>query len=335
MSDEGGDGLLLIAGPPARGEDDELDTVEDHLVRLDPAGARVGAVLRDTYDQLLDGRRSGRWDYRDLRKTEKIHMGTLVEINLHREFDFDDGDATDYKIAGVEVDCKFSQRVGGWEVGPELVGKICLVLWADDLKGEWRAGLVRMTQDRLRAGMNRDAKRTLNQLGREKVRWLWKEADRLPSNVLLHMEPGKRERIMNARAQRGDRHGQARLFQLCREWHDKVITRATVETVGWGLDDPLKRMRSNGGARDALRDEGLLVLGHQDNDPAVIAALGLPQPKKGQFVVTRVVPAESGVQPAAEISGKRWRCAKESDPIVAAPVVPRKPVAIQKRGGID
>lgn len=325
MIDEIGEDLLLIAGPPARGDDPELDAVEDHLLGLDPVGARVATVIRDTYDQLLDGRRSGRWDYRTLRKTEKIHMGTLVEINLHREFEFADGDATDYRIAGVEVDCKFSQKVGGWEVGPELIGKICLVLWADDLKGEWRAGLVRMTEDRLRTGTNRDAKRTLNVRGKESVRWLWRDAGRLPVNVLLHMEPGKRERIMGAQARRGPRHGQARLFQLCRELHDQVITRATVETVGWGLDDPLKRMRSNGGAREALRKEGQLVLGHQDNDPAVVAALGLPQPKKGQFVVTRVAPAEpGGTAPAAEIEGKFWRRAEPSDPVVVAPVVPRR-----------
>ncbi|WP_328446195.1 NaeI family type II restriction endonuclease [Amycolatopsis sp. NBC_00438] len=325
MVEEIGEELLLVAGAPARGDDAELDAVEDHLIGLDPTGERVASVLRDTYDQLLDGRRSGRWDYHDLRKTEKIHMGTLVEINLHREFDFYDGDATDYKIADVDVDCKFSQRVGGWEVGPELIGKICLVLWADDLKGAWRAGLVRATQERLRTSTNRDAKRTLNQQGRDSVRWLWKAAGHLPENVLLHMERSKRERIMSARARRGDRHGQARLFQLCREVHNQVITRPTVETVGWGLDDPLKRMRSNGGAREALRPEGLLVLGHQDNDPAVIAALGLPQPEKGQFVVTRVAPAgPEDSRQAAKIEGAWWRRADAADPIVPAPLVPRK-----------
>jgi hypothetical protein len=64
--------------------------------RLDPGGQMFAPVIRDTLDQLLDGRRAGRWDYQKLHKTEKTHMGTLVEINLHREFDFADGDATDY-----------------------------------------------------------------------------------------------------------------------------------------------------------------------------------------------------------------------------------------------
>ena len=93
--------------------DPSLARVREELYQLDPSGDRVARVLRDTLDQLLDGRRRGRFDYADLFKTEKTYMGTLVEINLQREFEFSDGDVTDYSIADVEVDCKFSQRIGG------------------------------------------------------------------------------------------------------------------------------------------------------------------------------------------------------------------------------
>ncbi|RSM67269.1 restriction endonuclease [Amycolatopsis sp. WAC 01376] len=315
---------MVLEGPPGRGDDPELDAVTDRLYEHDPSGDRVAKVLRETIDQLLDGRRSGRWDYVQLHKTEKTHMGTLVEINLHREFNFADGVATDYRIAGHDVDCKFSQRIGGWEMGPEMVDQLCLVIWASDLESRWRAGLVRARQDRLRLTANRDAKRRLTERGVTEIRWLWSSHGDLAPNVLLHLDPLKRERIMNACARRGDRHAQARLFQLCRDVHNQIITRATVETVGWGLDDPLKRMRSNGGARDALRPEGLLVLGHQDNDPGVASALGLPVPQKGQFVVTRVVPAgnDEGM-PVASIQGQLWRKATRDDPPHPAPVVPR------------
>ena len=64
--------------------DAELTAVEAALYRLDPTGGAVASVLRDTFDQLYDGQHSGRWAYEQLRKTEKTHMGTLVEINLHR-----------------------------------------------------------------------------------------------------------------------------------------------------------------------------------------------------------------------------------------------------------
>src|ERR1700744_5152349 len=106
------------------GDEPELDLVEAELYRLDPTGDRVATVLRDTFDQLYDGQHTGRWSFNDLHKTEKTHMGTLVEINLHREFNFDDGDATDYRIAGIEVDCKYSMSYGGWEVPPEAVAQL-------------------------------------------------------------------------------------------------------------------------------------------------------------------------------------------------------------------
>jgi Restriction endonuclease NaeI len=81
---------------PSDDPDAELDAVEAELYRLDPTGDQVAMVLRDTLDQLYDGQRTGRWTYDQLHKTEKTYMGTLVEINLHRQFGFDDGNATDY-----------------------------------------------------------------------------------------------------------------------------------------------------------------------------------------------------------------------------------------------
>ena len=72
---------------------------------------RVATVLRDTLDQLYDGQRTGRYKWDQLHKTEKTHCGTLVEINMQREFQFADGKKLDYKIANTEVDCKYSQKL--------------------------------------------------------------------------------------------------------------------------------------------------------------------------------------------------------------------------------
>ncbi len=143
--------------------DYELDAVESELYRLDPAGDRVAAVLRDTLDQqLYDGQHSGRWSYDHLHKTEKTHMGTLVEINLHRVFAFADGDITDYRIAGIEVDCKYSMTYGGWELPPEALGHICLLITANDATSTWTAGLLRVRESYLRGRSNRDAKNRSN-----------------------------------------------------------------------------------------------------------------------------------------------------------------------------
>ena len=109
-----------------------------------------------------------------LRKTEKTHMGSIVEINLHREFEFADGDATDYRIDGIEVDCKFSQSLGGWELPPESVGHLCLLVWANDDSSRWEAGLVRVPEAYLRPGRgNRDGKRRLTIEGESRILWLY------------------------------------------------------------------------------------------------------------------------------------------------------------------
>jgi hypothetical protein len=133
-----------LPGGPQRGADPELDRVADAVVGADPTGTAFADVLRETYDQLYDPSRTGRFSWSQLRKTEKTHMGTLVEINVHRAFDFGDGAAMDYEIAGVDVDCKYSQAVGGWEFPPEAyeARHLCLVLWADELS-RFSVGVIR------------------------------------------------------------------------------------------------------------------------------------------------------------------------------------------------
>src|ERR1700689_3306361 len=126
--------------------DAELDAVETELHLLDPTGERVATVLRDTLDQIYDGQHTGRWSYDQLHKTEKTHVGTLVEINLHRKFDFADGVVTDYRIAGVEADCKYSMNYGGRGLPPEAVDHICLLVTANDQQSTWQAGLIRVSE---------------------------------------------------------------------------------------------------------------------------------------------------------------------------------------------
>jgi hypothetical protein len=318
----GGD--MTEIAPPKRGDDPELDAVEDELYRLDPTGDRVARVLRETLDQLYDGQHTGRWTYDQLHKTEKTHMGTLVEINLHREFNFGDGDATDYRIAGIEVDCKYSMSIGGWELPPEALNHLCLVVTANDNDSSWQAGLTRVREGYLRGGANRDAKRQLKAADRARIRWLWPDHGRLASNLFLLLSPEERERIFNARARRGSKNGQARVNELFRTVQGRIVRRAELATVAQ-QDDFMKRARADGGARTQLRPEGILVLGHQDNDPSVALALGLPVPRKGEFVSARVV-----VDPAATrrrgfaVDYQWWVLAEPEDLAVEAPIVPKR-----------
>ena len=94
-------------------------------------------------------------------RTEKTHAGTLVEIALARALRLADGMTLDYTIAGADVDCKFSHRLGGWMIPPEADGKLLLLVQASDEDGTWSAGLVRATEANLRPAGNRDGKRAL------------------------------------------------------------------------------------------------------------------------------------------------------------------------------
>jgi Restriction endonuclease NaeI len=315
--------IPLLSFDPARGEDPELDAVEDELYTLDPAGDRVAMVIRDTLDQLYDGQRTGRWNFSQLHKTEKTHMGTLIEINLHREFEFEDGDATDYRIAGFQIDCKYSMSAN-WMLPPEVLGHMALLVAADDEFASWKAGIMRIDARWLNPRPNRDAKGTLSRDGKQHIRWLWPDHGRLPENLFLNIDPAVRNRIFNAKARRGNQHGQARTNELFRLVQGRIVRRAELATVAQ-QDDFMKRARGNGGARTHLQSEGLLVLGHQENDPLIAEALGLPVPNKGEFVSARVIPARSDRDdPVAEIEGRRWAVARPADPVVPAPTVPRR-----------
>jgi hypothetical protein len=294
--------------------DGDIELVKAELLNLDADGARISKVLRDTLDQLYDGQRTGRYRWDQLYKTEKTHCGTLVEINLQREFDFADGGLLDYQIAGVEVDCKYSQRLGGWTIPPEAEDQVCLLMWADDERAQWCGGLVRATADRLNVGRNRDRKSTLNDRGRGAISWVF-DHEALPPNALLQLPRPVVDRIFAMR------HGTQRLNELFREAQGMRIGRGVVATVAQ-QHDYMKRVRRNGGSRTTLKPEGLIILGQYTNHCAVAAALGVPKPGPGESVAVRVAPAIRPGAGVADIEGSLWRVATDADPVVEAPDLP-------------
>ena len=294
--------------------DRELETVAAEIRCLDPLGERIATVLRDTLDQLYDGQHTGRYRIEQLHKTEKTHCGTLVEINLHREFKFADGETMDYKIAGIEVDCKYSQFRNGWMIPLEAVGHLCLLLWADDNDSKWSLGIVRIQDEILTRGGNRDAKRSISAEGRTQIRWIFENAD-LPPNVLLHLPSHQLSEIM------GLKSGQKRINQIFRIAQRKRIGRGVIATLGQ-QDDYMKRLRDNGGSRGMLRPEGIIILGEYAEHQRVAQLLGVPVPAAGESVSVRVAPAHESGAGVVQIGEGFWRVANKDDLVVEAPRVP-------------
>jgi len=323
-----GPDLTLEDVPPTREEDPELWEVRDALDGLEVC-ARLPEVIRETFDQIYDGQRTGRWDGDQLNKTEKTHVGTLIQINLQKELDLADGDDLDYKIAGIEVDCKWSRLVYGWEIPGEMYAKhpqLALTVWGSDYTSRWAAGLIRIDQHVLKPpGKQRDGKRRLNDLGCRSILWLGEGA--LVANPLLGLPADQQRRIL------GQRSGQQSVNSLFRELPRVLVNRATVLTAAQ-QDDCLKRVRD---ARKHLRSEGIVIFGHYAPHPELAAGLGLPRPTKGRFVSVRLAPAGSTAGDASsndtatatedrtrtiKLQGSHWRLATAADEPVEAPVLP-------------
>lgn len=306
-----------------------LAAVASQILLMDPTGDRVGTVLRETLDQLYDGQRTGRYRWDQLHKTEKTHCGTLVEINLHREFKFADGQDLDYEIAGHEVDCKYSQTLGGWMIPPEAIGKLCLLVWSNDEKSKWNIGLVRADPLSLNMeGKNRDGKVTLSEKGRSAINWLYlqhQNGSALPLSKLQHMELHPNILLQLPRKTVDGimalKHGTQRLNELFRVASGARVGRGVVATVAQ-QDDFMKRVRENGGSRAALRPEGIIILGQFRSHAVIAKDLGVPIPGPGESVAVRVVPTKQGAPGAALIENNYWRKAEIDEPVVCGPKLP-------------
>ncbi len=325
---DAGNGQLLLPGlddltGPAGTGDPELAAVAAELAALDSGGARMGAAIRGALDMLLDGQHTGRYRWDQLHKTEKTHAGTLVEIALARALRLADGTGLDYTIAGADVDCKFSHKLGGWMIPPEADGKLLLLVQASDEDGTWSAGLLRATEENLRPAGNRDLKRALNDRGRAAVRWLHARAP-LAENALIRLPEQDVAAVFALPS------GQQRVNELFRRAQRMRVSRTVVATVAM-QDDYMKRVRDGGGARDQLRAEGIVIFGDYAGDQVLAHALGLPRPGPGEFVSARLARRPSGAdgdQGRAfarfiRLDGADWLLASPADPAGPAPGLPR------------
>ncbi len=325
------DSLFLMESPQAAmsgtREDSELDAVHSWIITQKNYVNRFAQVFRKSIDEVLDGQRTGRYDLYvtegpgRVEKTEKTYLGTKVEIVARAEFELGYGPPMDYLIAGASVDAKWTKG-RTWTIPQEAMGHICLLMRADDNNSSFQVGLLRITEEVLNAGLNGDKKRTISAASRTGVRWVI-ESGKLPVNFLLDLKkksPGKLAAIFNASgAYRGSGNGgQQRVNELFRQVPGELVDRTTLITVATQYDGP-KRARD---ARDQLRPEGFVVLGHLSPCPQIAKDLGLPVPVNGSWVSARLTQiTEEDTRPATHINGLRYGLWRNGDALVEAPVI--------------
>ena len=155
----------------------------------------------------------------------------------------------------------------------EAIDQLCLLVRIDEERSRFSIGVIRATDDVLTVGGNRDGKRTLSAAGKATINRIV-EQGALPVNFLATLADDVRCRIL------GHASGQERVDELFRLAQGRIIPRIAIETVA-RQKDPMKRMRD---ARRRLRAEGILVLGHQGEEPAIARSRGFPVPKKGEAI---------------------------------------------------
>lgn len=280
---------------------------------------RFGDSLRKAIDEVLDGQRTGRFDphkkedliKRDhLESTEKTYLGTKVEIVVRAEFELPKGDHMDYSIAGHDVDAKWTIN-NNWTIPREAIGHICLLMHANDYKKAFDVGVLRIHPNLLNKGKNNDGKQTINERGRKEIAWLFKDAP-LPPNLILSLQPAIRDKVLASKT------GQKRITELFRQVRGVPVGRTTSQTIAQQLD-PMKRVRD---ARKELNEEGIAILGHQNDSKRIALALGLPIPRKGELISVRLIWVPEGtLGPTAEIEGKRYAISDSDEPTEPLPPI--------------
>jgi hypothetical protein len=206
--------------------------------------------LRLALDEVIDTPRTGRFVLSDLEKTEKTYIGTKVEI-LVRDFLGIPKGLLDLEINGVDVDVK-NTVTGGWMIPTEAVGKPCILLSENEVKARCGFGLIVCNPSYLTGGANKDGKVSISAAGRAHIHWILKDHP-YPANFWEAVPDIVRRSIVEPKG------GTQRLYRLFKCFVGKPISRQTAEAIA-RQKDFMKRLRGNGGVRDMLEPEGVVLL---------------------------------------------------------------------------
>jgi hypothetical protein len=257
--------------------DEQLEIVYHHIRELLVDPDDLAKALREDIDWLIDSARTARTQISELDKTEKTYLGTRVERLLRSYFGFEKG-RRDLVVCGIDVDVK-NTMAKTWTIGPELLGELCLLVRINDAAGKVDLGVFRAHSFSLNPKPNRDGKRGVSAKGVLTVKWIFKDKW-LPPSPMAILSALKWAAIARLPS------GNERVAELFRSTIGRIVRREAVQAAAM-QKDYMKRLRKNGGARDSLEAEGIVVLGERKEDAALAAQLGVPVPKTGEFIAIK------------------------------------------------
>ena len=255
---------------------DVLAKIAFELIRraggLEQLRSKVPLLIRRAIDEVIDTPRTGRLA---LNETEKTYIGTKIEILIRDFWGLPKG-KLDLIVDGLDVDIK--NTIGNnWMIPTEAIDKPCILIASDEDKSLCYLGIIVARLDYLTAGQNKDAKRSISKEGFKHILWLLCEQP-YPPNFWSGVDPDVARHITNMQGTGGTERLR-RLFSLVQ---GVPVNRDVVAGVA-RQQDYMKRLRKNGGARDALLHDGIALLSGK-YDRAAIAHLQLPACNGKEFI---------------------------------------------------
>lgn len=236
-------------------------------------------LIGSAIEFVIDPVRTARTAVTELDNVEKTFIGLKVEHFFRDFIDLPKG-LRDLEIDGIDLDIK--NTVGAtWMIPPETYRQeeACLLIASASVENTCSLGIM-IARDQYLTKPNRDQKRGVNKAGRANILWLVR-SESLPPSRWEGLD------MLRFRELRRVNGGTKRAAIFFRENLNKRMNRSVIKALLFDQQDYMKRLRENGGARDILAPEGIVLLsGAYDSDK--IHALGIAPLQPDEFIAVRV-----------------------------------------------
>jgi Restriction endonuclease NaeI len=258
----------------------ELSRLRDSIIQSAGGESAIAdalpQLLQDAIDFVIDPVRTARNSIVDLDNVEKTFIGLKVEHFLRDFLNVPSG-LRDLVIDGTDVDIKNTVSTT-WTIPPETYrsNEPCLLIAIADAEKKFWLGLIIAKSEYLTKAGNRDSKKSVSAEGLRHILWLV-EGAALPASRFHNVDL---KRFRELREMKG---GSKRAAQFFRENLNRPFHRVVVQTLLHDQLDYMKRLRGNGGARDLLKKDDVVLLSSA-YEKASLEKLGF-EPKGKDFWV--------------------------------------------------
>jgi len=228
----------------------------------DALAARVGSLeqfkaaipqrLKDAVDYVIDPVRTARTSIAELDKVEKTFLGLKVEHVFRDLVDLPAG-LRDLRVGDMDVDIKNSVTTA-WMIPQETYSNVepCILFGIADEEQTCSVGIMVARMEYL-GSPNRDQKRGITAVGRANTLWLLKD-EPFPASRWVSFDMARFRELRKVRG------GTRRAVAFFTENLRRRVSRQMVLSLLFDQDDPMKRLRGNGGARDRLRPAKIALI---------------------------------------------------------------------------